>query len=49
LHKIDEGVKGPGFWKMNTSISNDAAYIDEAKKKVLIWREGAKEAVQIRA
>ena len=43
LHKIEEGVKGPGFWKMNTSILNDAAYIDEVKKKVLIWREEAKE------
>ena len=26
LHKIEEGVKGPGFWKMNTSMLNDAAY-----------------------
>ena len=43
LHKIEEGVKGPGFWKMNTSILNDAAYIDEVKKKVLLWREEAKE------
>ena len=31
------------FWKMNTSILNDAAYIEEVKKKVLIWREEAKE------
>ena len=35
LHKIEEGVKGPGFWKMNTSILNDAACIDEVKKTVL--------------
>ena len=28
---------------MNTSILNDAAYIDEVKKNVLIWREEAKE------
>ena len=28
---------------MNTSILNDAAYIDEVKKKVLIWRQEAKE------
>ena len=28
---------------MNTSILNDTAYIDELKKKVLIWREEAKE------
>ena len=28
---------------MNTSILNDAAYIDDLKKKVLIWREEAKE------
>ena len=28
---------------MNTSILNDAAYIEEVKKKVLIWREEAKE------
>ena len=26
---------------MNTSILNDATYIDEVKKKVLIWREEA--------
>ena len=37
LHKIEGGVKGPRFWKMNTSILNDAAYIDEVKKNVLIW------------
>ena len=45
LHKIEEGVKGPGFWKMNTSILNDTAYISEVKKKVLIhvWREEATE------
>ena len=43
LQKIEEVVKGPGFWKMNTSILNDAAYVDEAEKKVLIWREEAKE------
>ena len=36
LHKIEEGVKGPGFWKMNSSILNDAAYIDKVKKNVLI-------------
>ena len=34
LHKIEEGVEGPGFWKMNTSILHDAACIDEVKKKV---------------
>ena len=28
---------------MNTSILNNAAYVDEAEKKVLIWREEAKE------
>ena len=33
LHKIEEGVKGPGFWKMNTSMLNDAAYVEEVKKK----------------
>ena len=43
LPKIEERVIRPGFWKMNTSILNDAAYIDEVKKKVLTWREGAKE------
>ena len=43
LHKIEEGVKGPGFWKMNTSMLNDAAYVEEVKKKILIWREEAKE------
>ena len=43
LHKIEEGVKGPGFWKMNTSILNDAAYIDEVRKKGLMWRKEAKE------
>ena len=36
LHKIEEGVKGPGFWKMNTSMLNDAAYVEEMKKKILI-------------
>ena len=43
LHKIEEEVKGPGFWKMNTSILNDAAYIEEVKKNILTWREEAKE------
>ena len=43
LHKIEAGVKGPGFWKMNTSMLNDAAYVEEVKKKILIWREEAKE------
>ena len=43
LHKIEEGVKGPGFWKMNTSMLNDAAYVEDVKKKILIWREEAKE------
>ena len=33
LHKIEEGVKGPGFWKMNTSMLNDTVYIDEVKEK----------------
>ena len=42
LHKIEEGAKGPGFWKMNTSMLNDVAYIDEVKKKILMWREEAK-------
>ena len=28
LHKIEEGAKGPGYWKMNTSMLNDVAYID---------------------
>ena len=30
LHKLEEGAKGPGFWKINTSMLNDVAYIDEA-------------------
>ena len=33
LHKIEEGPKGTGFWKMNTSMLNDVAYCDEVKKK----------------
>ena len=33
LHKIEEGAKGPSFWKMNTSVLNDVAYIDKVKKK----------------
>jgi len=36
LHKIEEGEKGPGFWKMNTSLLNDAAYVEEVKEKLLI-------------
>ena len=28
---------------MNTSMLNDAAYVEEVKKKILIWREEAKE------
>ena len=28
---------------MNASVLNDVAYIDEVKKKILIWREEAKE------
>ena len=43
LHKIEEGEKGPGFWKMNASMLNDAAYVQEVKEKILIWREEAKE------
>ena len=43
LHKIEEGGKGPGFWKMNTSMLNDAAYVEEVKEKILIWKEEAKE------
>ena len=48
LHKIEEGVKGPGFWKMNTSMLNDTVYIDEVKEKILIWREEAKEILDKR-
>ena len=33
LHEIEEGAKGPGFWKINTSMLNDVSYIDEVKKK----------------
>ena len=33
LHKIEVGAKGPGFCKINTSMLNDVAYIDEVKKK----------------
>ena len=43
LQKIEEGAIAPGFWKMNASVLNDVAYIDEVKKKILIWREEAKE------
>ena len=48
LHKIEEGVKGPGFWKMNTSMLNDTVYIDEVKEKILIRREEAKEILDKR-
>ena len=33
LQKIEEGAKEPCFWKMNTSMLNNVAYIDEVKKK----------------
>ena len=43
LQKIEEGAIAPGFWKMNASVLNDVAYIDEVKKNILIRREEAKE------
>ena len=33
LHKLEEGVKGSGFWKMVTSILNDAGYIDDFRNE----------------
>ena len=37
-------AKGPGFWKMNTSILEDDEYIDDLTKMVPIWiAEGRKD------
>ena len=43
LHKIEDGNKGPGFWKMNTSLLNDTSFIEKMKQKIAVWREEAKE------
>ena len=41
---VDKEAKGPGFWKMNTSILEDDEYIDDLTKMVPIWiAEGRKE------
>ena len=34
---MDKEVKGPGFWKMNTSILEDDEYTDDLTKMVPIW------------
>ena len=37
FRNVDKEAKGPGFWKMNTSILKDDEYIDDLTKMVPIW------------
>ena len=42
LQEIEDVRKGPGFWKMNTSILNDNQFVETMKEKLEIWKEEAK-------
>ena len=42
LHKIEDGKKGPGFWKMNSSMLNDTSFIQKMDEHIAVWREEAK-------
>ena len=39
LVSIDNGLSGPGYWKMNCSLLEDDAYSDEISKMIPLWLE----------
>ena len=40
LQGFEETKKGPGFWKMNTSLLSDENFIQLMKTNLEIWKEG---------
>lgn len=43
LQGFEESKKGPGFWKMNTSLLSDENFIQLMKTNLEIWKEEGKE------
>ena len=41
LEDIQEGFRGPGFWKLNTSLLTRPDYVDMINNEVPIWLEEA--------
>ena len=39
IQKIEDGIKGPAYWKMNTSMLNDTQFVEGMKEKIAVWRE----------
>ena len=39
LKEIEESCKGPGFWKLNTSLLTRPEYVEMITKEVPSWKE----------
>ena len=48
LQGVEETKKGPGFWKMNTSLLSDERFIELMKTNLEVWKEEGKEFSDIR-
>ena len=48
LQGVEETKKGPGFWKMNTSLLSDEKIIQLMKTNLEVWKEEGKEFSDIR-
>ena len=48
LQGVEETKKGPGFWKMNTSVLSDEKFIQLMKMNLEVWKEEGKELSDIR-
>ena len=49
LEDIKDSRKGPGFWKLNTSLLNRQDYLDMIKSKLPKWLDDAKDLPDNRA
>ena len=48
LQGVEETKKGPGFWKMNTSLLSDEKFIQLMKTNLEVWKDEGKEFSDIR-
>ena len=48
LQEIEECQRGPGFWKMNTSLLTDENFVQKMKEKLDQWKKEGEEFSDVR-